>query len=196
MKQILIGLCLAMLSLNCSAGDQPVLNTKTEVAQAIQAIKVLATSLQIELKDAMQAGGPIAAIGVCNVQAMPITQKVAKDQGLQLSRVSLNNRNPVNQPNDWQSAVLSDFERRKIAGEDVSKLAWSETVSVDGEQEFRFMKAIPTGAVCLNCHGTEISAEISGILTNLYPGDRATGYREGDLRGAFVAVRKLSGQGK
>ena len=192
MKKILFGLCLAMLSLSCSAGEQPVVNTETEVANAKQAIKELAAALQIKLKSAMQAGGPIAAVGVCNVQAMPITQKVAMDQGLQLSRVSLKNRNPLNRPNDWQSAVLKSFERRKTAGEEIGKLAWSETVSVDGEQEFRFMKAIPTSAVCLNCHGTEISPEISGALTTLYPEDRATGYHEGDLRGAFVAVRKIS----
>jgi hypothetical protein len=192
MKNILIGLCLAMLSLSCSADEQPVVNTETEVANAKQAIKELAAALQIELKSAMQAGGPIVAVGVCNVQAIPITQKVAMDQGLLLSRVSLKSRNPLNRPNDWQSAVLKGFERRKTAGEEIGKLAWSETVSIDGEQEFRFMKAIPTSAVCLSCHGTEISPEISGALTTLYPEDRATGYYEGDLRGAFVAVRKFS----
>ena len=27
---------------------------------------------------------------------------------------------------------------------------------------------------------------------NLYPEDRATGYKEGDIRGAFVVIQKLS----
>jgi hypothetical protein len=123
---------------------------------------------------------------------MPITQRTANEQGMLLSRVSLKNRNPSNLPNEWQTLVLEDFEQRKAAGQDVGSLVWSETVSIDGGEEFRFMKAIPTGAVCLNCHGTDLSPEVSRVLTELYPMDRATGYREGDIRGAFVATRQSS----
>ena len=108
--------------------------------------------------------------------------------GLLLSRVSLKNRNPANLPNEWQIAVLEGFEQQKAAGKDISSLVWSETVEIDGKQEFRFMKAIPTGPVCLNCHGTNLSPDVSRILADLYPMDRATGYREGDIRGAFVAT--------
>ena len=190
MKQILLGLCLVMLTMVCSGDQQS--DMDTEVAAAKAAIMELAAVLQSELKAAMQTGGPVAAIGVCNTQAMPITQKVAAEQGLRLSRVSLNNRNPANLPNEWQTAVLNDFEQKKAEGKDIGSLAWSETVDVDGEQEFRFMKAIPTNAVCLNCHGTELSPEVSLVLTGLYPMDRATGYYEGDIRGAFVATRKPS----
>ncbi len=190
MKQILLGLCLVMFTLDCSSDQQP--DMDTEVAAAKAAIKELATALQSELKVAMQIGGPVAAIGVCNTQAMPITQKVAAEQGLHLSRVSLNNRNPANLPNEWQTAVLKDFEQQQAEGKDIGSLAWSETVNVDGEQEFRFMKAIPTSAVCLSCHGTELSPEVSLVLAGLYPTDRATGYHEGDIRGAFVATRKPS----
>ena len=157
MKQILLGLCLVMVAMNCSSDQQVEVTTQAEVAAAKAAIKALAGALQTELKGAMQTGGPVAAIGLCNTQAMPITQKVATDQGLSLSRVSLKNRNPANLPNEWQIAVLEDFEQKKVAGQDIGNLAWSETVNVGGVQEFRFMKAIPTGAVCLNCHGTNIS---------------------------------------
>ena len=54
------------------------------------------------------------------------------------------------------------------------------------------MKAIPTDSVCLGCHGTDLSPDVSRILADLYPVDRATGYSEGDIRGAFVTTRKLS----
>ncbi|MDX2428504.1 MAG: DUF3365 domain-containing protein [Xanthomonadales bacterium] len=187
MKQILLGLCLVMLAMNGSS-DQQSESIQAETDKAKAAIRELAVALKTELKGAMQAGGPVAAIGVCNTQAMPITQKVANEQGLLLSRVSLKNRNPANLPNEWQIAVLEDFEQQKAAGKDVSSLAWSETVEVDGKQEFRFMKAIPTDPVCLNCHGTDLSPDVSRILADLYPIDRATGYREGDIRGAFVAT--------
>jgi len=58
--------------------------------------------------------------------------------------------------------------------------------------EFRFMKAIPMAANCLQCHGTEISPAVSAKLTELYPQDKAVGYKEGDLRGAFVVVKNLA----
>lgn len=192
MKQILLSLCLVMLSVDCSSDQQTDNGTQAEIASAKAAIKELAGALQTELKNAMQTGGPVAAIAVCNTQAMPITQKTANEQGMLLSRVSLKNRNPSNLPNEWQTLVLEDFEQRKAAGQDVGSLVWSETVSIDGGEEFRFMKAIPTGAVCLNCHGTDLSPEVSRVLTELYPMDRATGYREGDIRGAFVATRQSS----
>ena len=190
MKRIILGLCFVLLTMNC-LGDRK-FDMETEVATAKAAIMELGVALQSELKTAMQTGGPVVAIGVCNTQAMPITQKVAAEQGFRLSRVSLNNRNPANSPNEWQTAVLEDFQLKKSEGQDIGSLVWSEIVNVDGEQEFRLMKAIPTGAVCLGCHGTELSPEVSRVLTELYPTDRATGYSEGDIRGAFVATRKLS----
>lgn len=186
MKRVLIGFCLLVLALDCSAEPD------AEIAAAKAAIKEVAGALQAELKSAMQAGGPVKAIAVCNTQAMPITAKVAADNNMDLRRVSLKNRNPANQPNSWQTAVLKDFEHRKEAGEDVTSLAWTETANIEGGQEFRFMKAIPTAGVCLACHGSELSPEVSQVLAEIYPDDKATGFAEGDIRGAFVVVRKLS----
>ena len=192
MKTFVLGICLLILSMNCNSDQHS--DSNAEIAAAKTAIKELATSLQSELKAAMQTGGPVAAIGVCNTKAMPITQKVAAEQGMQLDRVSLKNRNPANLPNEWQATVLEDFQRQKAEGKDIDSLAWSETVSVNGKKEFRFMKAIPTGKICLMCHGTEISPQIEEVLTDLYPADRAKGYGEGDIRGAFVVTRQLSTQ--
>jgi len=191
MKQIFIGLCLVFLALDCSSDQQSSANPEADVRAAKSAIKEFAGALQMELKAAMKAGGPVAAIGVCSTQAMPITAQVSADHGMTLSRVSLKNRNPANAANDWQSAVLQDFEKKKLAGKDISKLTWSETVKVGNGQEFRFMKAIPTGEVCLKCHGTQIAPEVGQVLASLYPQDRATGYKEGDIRGTFVVTRKL-----
>ena len=191
MKQILLSLSLGILTLNCYAGQQNDSDTEAEITRAKGAIKQFAGALQTELKTAMQAGGPVAAIGVCNTQAMPITAIVAAEHGMQLSRVSLKNRNPANAPNEWQVSVLEGFDRQKAAGKDITKLAWSETVDVDGSQEFRFMKAIPTGELCLKCHGSKLAPGVGQLLAELYPHDRATGYSEGDIRGAFVVMRKL-----
>ena len=87
-----------------------------------------------------------------------------------------------------ETAVLADFESRKQAGDDVTTLSYAEVV----DDQFRFMKAIPTAAVCLNCHGSELKPAVSEKLSALYPADRATGFREGDIRGAFVVTKDLS----
>jgi len=209
MNRILLVLCFAILVAACSpdqstpvagkesekpARDQPdssAVIVSEESSRAKAAIGTFASALQAELKNAMQQGGPVNAIAVCNTTAMPITAKVSSEQGLMLSRVSLKNRNPANAPNDWQREILESFENRKAAGEELATMAWSEVAEVDGKQQFRFMKAIPTGALCLQCHGSNMSPEVSARLTELYPGDKATGYAEGDIRGAFVVTRNL-----
>ena len=57
---------------------------------------------------------------------------------------------------------------------------------------FRYMKAIPMGAVpCLTCHGAPEPALNAEIL-RLYPQDRATGFAPGDLRGAFTVSMPAS----
>lgn len=188
MKRILVTACLGVLIFNGALADGA--GQQAVIAKA--AIKSLAGTLKNELQAAMQSGGPTAAIEICNTRAMPLTGEIADDYGLQLARVSLRNRNPANAPNTWQTAVLQDFDRRAALGEDVNQLTWSETVNSGGRQEFRLMKAIPTGGVCLACHGTALSPEISRVLNELYPDDRATGFSEGDIRGAFVVTKTLA----
>ncbi|MEN9503703.1 MAG: hypothetical protein RI964_2988 [Pseudomonadota bacterium] len=158
----------------------------TEEAKA--AVQAFSGTLKGELENAMRTGGPIEALKICNTKAPEITKTVSTEKGVQISRVSLKNRNPSNVPNEWQSNVLNQFETRKAAGEDPATLAYAEVVG----NEFRFMKAIPTATLCLNCHGTQISPAITAKLGELYPQDKAVGYHEGDLRGAFVVVKNLT----
>lgn len=162
----------------------------TEAAQA--AIAAFGGALKAELTSAMQAGGPLNAIEVCHSRAPAIAQAVSLDSGMRLSRVSLRNRNPANAPNEWQAAVLQDFETRQAKGEQVDALAWQEITEIGGQQEFRLMKAIPTAPLCLACHGEAVAAPVADKIAELYPADQATGFREGDIRGAFVVTKKLT----
>ncbi|HPE60770.1 MAG TPA: DUF3365 domain-containing protein [Thiolinea sp.] len=161
------------------------------VTEAREAVMALGGTLKGELQAAMKAGGPVEAIAVCNIRAPEIASTVSAEKGLSIKRVSLKSRNPdTGVPNTWQQAVLEDFETRKAAGEAPDQLAYAEVV----DQEFRFMKAIPTERLCLTCHGTGLATDISTKISELYPEDKATGYQEGDLRGAFVVVKTLAGQ--
>lgn len=193
-KRYLLAVLLVPLVFAHPGGQAAETHADTASAAAKAAIKSLAGRLKNELQTAMQSGGPTAAIQVCNLRALPLTGEIAAEHQLQLARVSLKNRNPANAPNAWQAEVLRGFEKRRALGEDVSQLSWSETVETDGAEEFRFMQAIPTVGVCLACHGTALSPDISQVLNELYPDDRATGFSEGEIRGAFVATKTLADQ--
>jgi len=57
-----------------------------------------------------------------------------------------------------------------------------------------YMRAIRINMpLCLQCHGMEedLAPDVVEQLTKLYPDDTATGFSQGDLRGAFV-VRPLA----
>lgn len=167
----------------------PAVDKAALVESAKGAVQALGGTLKGELEAAMQAGGPVEAMSICHTKAPEIAKAVSAEKGMEVSRVSLKNRNPVmGQANEWQTAVLNDFEAKKAAGEDPSTIAYAEVV----DNQFRFMKAIPTATVCLKCHGTELSPAVTAKLTELYPQDKATGYKEGDLRGAFVVVKNLA----
>ena len=151
-----------------------------------EAIKSFAGALQKQLKSAMTDGGPTAAIEVCNVAAPEIAQSASAARGWSVGRTSLKLRNPDNAPDEWELAVLRDFEARKAAGEGPGTLDHAEFVAVDGQRTFRYMKAIGTQPVCIACHGTSIGPEIAAKLDALYPDDRARGFTVGDIRGAFT----------
>ncbi|MFT6919058.1 MAG: hypothetical protein ACJA2G_001693 [Cognaticolwellia sp.] len=56
----------------------------------------------------------------------------------------------------------------------------------DLKSVLRYMKAIPTGGLCLACHGSKLADDVSSKVNELYPNDQATGFKLGDIRGAFT----------
>lgn len=52
--------------------------------------------------------------------------------------------------------------------------------------EGRYMRAIPTGALRLTCHGPSVAPGTGATIKARYPGDRATGFTPGTLRGVFA----------
>ena len=188
MKNIsLAGLVLSLAVSGAFAADNQALQDEGR-ANAMKLGKSLKTTLQ----GAMKSGGPVAAVKVCNSTASPIAEKVTAETGWAVGRTSLKLRNPDNAPDEWELAVLNKFEERKVAGESPKTLEYGETVMVDGKETFRFMKAIPTGKVCMNCHGgDQVKAEVAELIEQLYPDDKARGYKPGDLRGAFTLSKTL-----
>lgn len=167
--------------------------TEARVAAARKAAQAFQGALQGELQAAMKAGGPTNAIQVCNTRAPAIGADISQKEKMQIRRTSLKLRNTANAPDAWELKVLELFELRKKGGENPANLEFHEVTTRDGKQVFRYMKAIaiPEGAPCLKCHGEKIDAGVSAKLKQLYPNDQATGYRTGDIRGAFTITQPM-----
>lgn len=175
---------LALLCLNpaLAADPDPRLLAGREAAMA------LGQSLRQTLQASMQQDGPVAAVSVCNLEAPGLAQVVAEQQNMTVSRTSMRVRNPDNQPDAWEQAILADFEARLAAGEAPNTLEHGEVVEIMGEPMYRYMKAIPTGEPCLVCHGETLPPAVAAQIDTLYPDDAARGFQLGQLRGAFSIV--------
>lgn len=159
--------------------------------EAVTVVKSFGGPLKNALGGAMKEGGPVNAISVCNTQAPAIAAKAAADSGWSVGRTSLKLRNLNNAPDPWELATLQEFEKRLAAGEKPDAIAKAEIVEEDGKKTFRFMKAIGTAPVCLNCHGSDLNEAVSAKLDGLYPHDTARGFAQGDIRGAFTLKKDL-----
>ena len=163
---------------------------------SMQATKVLVSELSSVLKKQIKASGPADAINVCRELAPSITGRISNANGWKMTRVSHRYRNALlGMPDDWEKSVLQKFEKRKQDGEDLKKMVYTEVVTdASGDQYFRFMKAMPTGEVCLTCHGSKdnIPDAVQAKLNLLYPLDQATGFAKGDLRGAISIRQPMS----
>lgn len=144
------------------------------------------------LQHALQNGGAANGISVCHDKAKQIATEISEKQGILIGRTSLKTRNPENAPDNWELAVLKQFEARKEEGEPVDSLEFATIVEDDqGKKTFRYMKAIPTTDLCLQCHGENLDPTVDAKLKELYPNDQARGFKEGDLRGAFTLSSPL-----
>jgi uncharacterized protein DUF3365 len=139
-----------------------------------------------ELQKAIAAGGPVHAIGVCNVAAPKIAADKSAARQVTIGRTSLKLRQPNNKPDAWEMQQLLRFEERRAAGENPATIEFAEYVETGGQRVFRYMKAIPTAELCLACHGGTLAPEVTAKLKELYPQDAATGFKVGDVRGAFT----------
>jgi hypothetical protein len=186
MTRLTAAIATALLCATATAAEDP------NAGEAKEIVKEFAGTLQGELKAGIQAGGPVKAIEICQERAPAIAEELSRQSGWSVGRTSLKLRNPdLNAPDDWERAVLQQFDQRQAAGEDVGPMAHAEVVETGDGRVFRFMKAIPTGDVCLACHGDQITSEVTEALDAAYPNDQARGYSPGQVRGAFTLSKPL-----
>ncbi len=190
MRKALVSLAaLGALGLGTAvAGDTPDLTALNAESRA--KIKNFAGSLKGALQTAIKEGGPVKAISVCNVRAPEIAAELSGGDWT-VGRTSQRTRNPENGPDAWETMVLEAFIDRAAAGESLKTMEAAAVVESGGARTYRYMKAIPTGEVCLTCHGSDLEPELAAKIRAVYPEDRATGFKLGELRGAFTVTKTV-----
>lgn len=141
---------------------------------ALQAKRSMFSALFAELTDALERGGAVNAVRVCATRAPVIAAEQGKEHGVRIGRTSWKLRNSDNTPPVWAELAIDDRPR--------------ETVSfADQNGRFGVLLPIHLAASCLQCHGSpaELAPGVADALADRYPGDMATGFAEGDLRGWF-----------
>lgn len=176
---LLAGTLLALATVPALAAGSP--DPRLERSQALAAS--FQQALKQKLMSALEQGGPVYAIGVCKEEAPAIAAGLSARSGARVGRTALRIRNPSNAPDQDARATLEGFQRALESGAAPETL---ERFEVRPDGSARYMKAILAQPPCLACHGTEIPAPVQAALKQHYPQDQATGFRAGDLRGAFL----------
>lgn len=134
---------------------------------------------KMDMKTALVTGleeGPVNAISVCQLQAPEIADRLSID-GVQMGRSSHRLRNPANQAPDWMTGIMQEYRRSDSSPEPVATALSDERIG--------YAEPIYVQPLCLTCHGKELAPEVARHIEEAYPGDQATGFDVGDLRGVY-----------
>lgn len=185
-----------VLLLSCS--PLVALSADDDIAAREQAARTavgqFARSLGGELKKTMGSEGPAAAIAVCRDVAPRIAGEMSRENGWRVTRVSDRPRNAMlGMADAWELETLETFSARADKGEALKGMNHSEVVTEGGKRYYRYMQAIGMQPLCLTCHGAadNLPESIRTALETDYPYDQATGYKAGELRGAFSIKQPL-----
>lgn len=190
MKKLIATLVVAAATFAASAAeDIAALRAETRAATQPLLAKVVGT-----LKTTLQTTPPHETVDICRDKLPGLVKETRDKTGWNIRRVSLKTRNAERgTPDEWEAKVLADFDTRAAAGEKRETLEHGEIVQTAEGRVFRYMKALPVQETCLTCHGdpATLTLELKDRLATLYPADKATGYRLGDIRGALTVKRPL-----
>ena len=186
MKRIATALGLVLSPVMLAAAE-PAADTAW-VDQSRQLAMQLGGQLKGELSKAIAEGGPVAAINVCYLRAPEIAAQLSQASGARVGRTALRVRNPSNAPDELERSVLEQFSADLGSGPVDRPLEAVFEIRRGDAVERRYMRAIPTDALCLTCHGKVLAPELAAAIARDYPKDQATGFEQGQLRGAFSVV--------
>jgi hypothetical protein len=158
---------------------QPAMRRAELVVLAIQS----ATSS--ELTRELASGGSAEAIRVCHLSATALLNRLAREEGIAAGRTAARLRIPANAPRPWAAPIVKQYANAKGASVDGFVVDLGDKVAV--------MSPVVHRPVCSPCHGVneKLDVRVREELKGRYPADRATGFKDGDLRGwIWVEVPK------
>jgi len=174
-------LVVAVALVGCGTPERSVESVK---ATGDKVSGALAARLTTALQQKMAAEGPVAAIGFCNLEALPLTAEVARahPEVKAVRRIGVRTRNPANAGDALDREVLARLAEGWKGG------VTAPVVVRDGSGAARYYRPLPTAGTCLACHGPaeSIAVPVAAALRELYPRDEAVGFKAGELRGAIV----------
>lgn len=120
----------------------------------------------------------------CAQVAPAIAERLSQESGAQVRRTALQPRNPAAKPDAFERETMTAWRTQPLDASG-KPMVRSAAVSTDNGPAYRWIRAIPTQGMCLTCHGETLEPDVAAAITARYPDDKATGFREGQLRGAL-----------
>ncbi|NOX86909.1 MAG: DUF3365 domain-containing protein, partial [Chlorobi bacterium] len=136
-----------------------------------------------ELRKAIKEGGIVNAISFCNKRAMEITDSISLAEKVYIKRLAKKYRNPVNDMSKNESNIYKGFIINQL-----SKKWYPAMITWNEKGEPVYYNPIIVDALCLKCHGIpekDIKPEVAEKIAELYPDDKATNFKVGQLRGMW-----------
>lgn len=141
-------------------------------------------TLRNALMSEVKTNGFPSAVSFCNLQALPIAQHMEQEYNVSIRRATDRPRNPLNEADQLEMNQIMAY-RDSLFKDAPPK----PVIHFDEEKgQYHYFKPIFTMSLCLNCHGIEgetLRSELDSTLNRLYPGDRAIGYEDKELRGIW-----------
>lgn len=194
MKTVTCLFLLALIAAGCGSQNEEKSETTDTATQSQAADEQLFTDaarnlvaqygneLQTTLFAALNDYGPSYGVRVCQIRAQEIAAAHSVG-GWIVKRVSEKWRTIEDRPDTAEQRVLAVFADPMTA--DDFLVRWS---GPDSARMFHYYQKIMVRQVCLQCHGDlqTVDLDLWKEVKIAYPWDKATGYKEGDLRGMFV----------
>lgn len=179
MKNILLIIILFFLSISCEKVTKFSKEDKaTFMSKGKEIGKATVKKLGSNLMEHMKKGGSKAAIPFCNINANPLTNKVAEKFNVTIKRTSHKLRNEENKPNVDEERILNLYLANIQKGKKLKPM-----VEKDSDGKVHFYAPMKLDRKCLACHGSIEKTATDSIIKSLYPNDKAIGFNNGDFRG-------------
>lgn len=104
-------------------------------------------------------------------------KRVAEENGWKIVQMAEKYRNPSHKLDEEAHEVFSMMQ------EDKELMGRWEKAEMNGQKGIRYFRRITVESSCLKCHGEK--ERRPEFVKKGYPGDKAFGFKEGDLRGVY-----------